>query len=319
MKKLISIVLIVGVILLGACAESLPEIPVTKDGTSVYYRTQPPYYGVSPDRQVNLKNNENARNPTWEELIDFLNTDNTDRGVYGFGLRVCSEFANELHDNAEKAGIKAAWVAIEFEDDSEGHAFNAFETTDRGLVFVDCTGQVPTDTISLTRIDTDGTAYIPESPPHADKISYVGIGKEYGLIYLEYALSPEYGFYEDYQKERDNINAWAEEHEQAVIEYNRKMDIYNSKVESYNNLFEEYELKVDGREVIEDPDEYKELSRMHNELNRMHSELEQEKTKLYKELIQIQQEREDIEKEFDRVGWYSIKPLGIISSVEIYW
>jgi len=317
--KFIAVVLLFSVVLLGACAELLPETPVTEDGVSVYYHTQPPYYGASSDRPVNLKNNETARNPTWEELVSFLNLDDTDRGAYGFGLRVCAEFANELHDNAEKAGIKAAWVAIEFEDNSEGHAFNAFETTDRGLVFVDCTGPVPADTVPLASVDTDGTEDKPPSPTHEDRIAYVEVGEEYGLIYLEYALSPEYGFYKDYKKERDNIDAWLEEYNQAVIEFNRKREIFNSKVKSYRSFADEYKLKLGGRKVIKDPDEYAELSRMYDELEIMRLELELENVELDKEGTQIMQEREDLEEEFDRLGWYSVKSPGIISSVEIYW
>ena len=317
--KFISIVLLFSVVLLGGCAKLLPEIPDTKNGVSVYHNTQPPYYGASSDRTVNLKNNEMARNPTWEELVRFLNLDDTDKGAYGFGLWVCAEFANELHDNAERAGIKAAWVAVEFVGDDEGHAFNAFETTDRGLVFVDCTGAVPTDTVPITSVDTGGIENEPPSPTDKDRIAYVEIGEEYGLIFLEYALSPEYGFYKDYKKERGNIYAWLEEYNEAVMEFNQKKEIFNSKVKAYNMLSAEYELWVGGRTVINDPDEYAELSRMYDELEVMRLELELEGVELDIEGAQIMQERIDIEEEFDRLGWYNATSPGIISSVEIYW
>ena len=317
--KFISIVLLFSVILFGGCAGLLPEIPDTKDRVSVYHNTQPPYYGASSDRTVNLKNNKMARNPGWEELVSFLNLDDTDKGAYGFGLRVCAEFANELHDNAEKAGIKAAWVAVEFVGDAEGHAFNAFETTDRGLVFVDCTGSIPTDTVPLASVDTDGTKDEPPSPTDKDRVAYVEIGEEYGLIFLEYALSPEYGFYKDYKKERDNIDAWLEEYNQAVMEFNQKKAIFNSKVKAYNMLSAEYELRLGGRTVIKDPDEYAELSSMYDELEVMRLELELENVELDIEGAQILQEREDLEEEFDRLGWYNVTSPGIISSVEIYW
>ena len=44
-----------------------------------------------------------------------------------------------LHNNAEKAGIRAAYVVVEFPL-GEGHALNAFRTKDRGLIYIDCTG-----------------------------------------------------------------------------------------------------------------------------------------------------------------------------------
>jgi len=43
-----------------------------------------------------------------------------------------------LHNNAEANGIRCAVVAIY--GSSDGHALDAFQTTDEGLVFVDDTG-----------------------------------------------------------------------------------------------------------------------------------------------------------------------------------
>ena len=37
--------------------------------------------------------------------------------------------------------FRAAFVAVLFSDNEAGHALNAFRTTDRGLVYVDCTGR----------------------------------------------------------------------------------------------------------------------------------------------------------------------------------
>jgi hypothetical protein len=59
---------------------------------------------------------------------------------------VCADYAERLHNNAEKAGIRAAYVIVEFSTNQtfaspfgSSHALNAFRTTDRGLVFVDVT------------------------------------------------------------------------------------------------------------------------------------------------------------------------------------
>jgi len=321
MKKFLILVLVtvMSILSLGACATLLSETPVIEDGVSVYYRSQPPYHGLNADKPVNLTNNEAATNPTWEELVSFLELDDIDKGVYGFNLRVCAEFANELHDNAEKAGIKSAWVTIEFEEIPDGHAFNAFETTDRGLVFVDCTGLVPTDTIPLTSTDSNETVNRPLPPTHNDRIAYVEIGKKYGLIHFEHALSPVYGYYEDYQKEWANYGTWSEEYTQAVTEYNQNLDIYNSKSASYNSFLDEYEFKLAGRKIIEDPDEYAELSRMQDELERIRLGLALEAVELNKELIKLSREWEGLIEELERLGGYKNEPLGIVSSVEIYW
>ena len=50
----------------------------------------------------------------------------------------CGDYAEQVQNNAENAGIKCAWVGIDFTQGG-GHACNAFNTTDKGLIFIDCT------------------------------------------------------------------------------------------------------------------------------------------------------------------------------------
>jgi hypothetical protein len=93
---------------------------------------------------ITLKNSPTASNPSWSELEAFLLTDDTDEQRYDFDTFVCADFAERLHNNAEQAGIKAAYVTVQLGPSSYfpsygGHALNAFETTDRGLLFIDCT------------------------------------------------------------------------------------------------------------------------------------------------------------------------------------
>lgn len=84
---------------------------------------------------LTLTNYNNAVNPTYNQLLDFLKADKTDERPYT-STYVCSDFAKALHDNAEAAGIRAGWVGAIGAD----HAFNVFETTDKGIVYIDCTG-----------------------------------------------------------------------------------------------------------------------------------------------------------------------------------
>lgn len=84
--------------------------------------------------------NDSAVDPTWNELQSFLILDHTDSIVYVENEFVCSNYAERLKNNAENAGIKAAYVYVEFDGCQFAHAINAFNTTDRGLVFIDCTG-----------------------------------------------------------------------------------------------------------------------------------------------------------------------------------
>jgi hypothetical protein len=126
---------------------------------SVYSGVQPPFQGAD------IVNYQTASNPTWAQLVGFLLNDKTDQKAYVPGVYMCGDFARDVHNNAERAGIRAAYVAIEFS--SGYHALNAFKTTDRGLVFIDCTGLQASqsgpsncDTIVNVRL---GRSYVPKS------------------------------------------------------------------------------------------------------------------------------------------------------------
>ena len=129
-----------------------------------------------------LINNENAVNPSYSQLVSFLRQDKTDEFPYTYIIsppgmyygtaeshvdlkhiqniidgtaqpsnpRVCADFAERLHNDAEMAGIRCAYVSVTLAgysgpydygiSSSTGHACNAFQTTDRGLVYIDDTG-----------------------------------------------------------------------------------------------------------------------------------------------------------------------------------
>jgi hypothetical protein len=106
---------------------------------------------VGGDGQVlELINYNNAINPTYDQLLSFLKEDKTDEKPYT-STYVCSDFAKDLHDNAEKAGIKAGWVG----SDSADHAFNVFKTTDSGTVYIDCTGVPGGDTLQDKKLNVE--------------------------------------------------------------------------------------------------------------------------------------------------------------------
>jgi hypothetical protein len=133
---------------------------------------------------IQLVNYKNTTNPTWSGLVSFLRSDTTDEFLYNDSF-VCADFAEMLHNNAEKAGLKAGYVKVDFLD-MESHALNVFNTTDKGIVFVDCTG----DTEQLGALNSN------------DKIAYIQIGKEYGLVSAYKTNSPDYEFYEIHKRKR---------------------------------------------------------------------------------------------------------------------
>ncbi len=114
-----------------------------------------------------LRNNPDAHKPTWAELKAFLANDSTDRHAYIGGKYTCGDFAETLHNNAEAAGIRAAIVAIELRPSTMAgailnHSLNAFETIDRGIMYID---------------DTSSSAGY-----YADKVANLKIGDDYVCV-----------------------------------------------------------------------------------------------------------------------------------------
>jgi len=125
-----------------------------------------------------LTNYDNATDPTYDELITFIRNDKTDTISYDYDSFVCADFAARVHNNAEKAGIRAGIVDVTFSDNLEGHALNCFNTTDKGLVFIDCTGDFNNynrnNCDKLVKLET-GKAYIPR-PIFTSGMYYESVG-----------------------------------------------------------------------------------------------------------------------------------------------
>ena len=126
--------------------------------------------------KLELVNNPDAKDPTWDELKSFLAQDNTNQHLYITDSFVCADFAEMLHNNAEAAGIRAAYVSVELECVytyqpkptpptgcpsciSGSHACNAFQTTDRGLIYIDDTGDENGTGLDCTVNISDGHPY----------------------------------------------------------------------------------------------------------------------------------------------------------------
>jgi hypothetical protein len=179
MKK-IAIGIVIGIaiaLVIGFVAPSIMPPTQTPETTETYIYIDGKIVVGGDGEPIELIDNPNANNPTYAELLAFLEADQTDRYSYIVGppkvAYVCADFAKDVHNNAEAAGIRAAFVALHVAGTDEGHAINAFETTDRGLVFIDCTGKGLWD----------------ESLGHTrwDRRAYVEVGKPYTLAYVERA------------------------------------------------------------------------------------------------------------------------------------
>jgi len=76
------------------------------------------------------------RNPTYAEAMDFMATDRTDENEYQEGIYTCSDFATDFDNNAESAGLRCAYVYMEYTGDT-GHSIAAFDTVDQGIIYIE--------------------------------------------------------------------------------------------------------------------------------------------------------------------------------------
>jgi len=154
--------------------------------------------GVQVDSYGNLVvliNNRSAQNPTYTHLLDFLSSDKTDLYPFHATLapipsrygrlenyvdlgyekeiidgtiqpnppRVCADYAQMLHNNAEMAGIRCAFASVALNGPIYNHALNAFETTDRGLIYIDATGTDESHNCDKVVHVEIGKSYVPQS------------------------------------------------------------------------------------------------------------------------------------------------------------
>ncbi|MGD0857375.1 MAG: hypothetical protein ABSA18_16505 [Dehalococcoidia bacterium] len=70
----------------------------------------------------------------YSEVVNFVQEDQTDKISYT-GKFTCGDFARTLKENANKLGIKCAYVYVGWGYSSAAHAVNAFETTGGSIIF----------------------------------------------------------------------------------------------------------------------------------------------------------------------------------------
>jgi len=114
--------------------------------------------------RIIMVNYNNATSPSYSDLIAAVKADNTDAHIYGINTYKCTDYAEELHNNLEKRGMKCGIASVQF-NRGKGHAVNVVNTIDEGTVYVDCSG-------------TEGN-------PGMDTIAIIVIGKKYTLTPID--------------------------------------------------------------------------------------------------------------------------------------
>ncbi|HYA31266.1 MAG TPA: hypothetical protein VED67_00800 [Thermodesulfovibrionales bacterium] len=245
------------------------------------------YTGVSPDLRIDvsgrtpdLVNNVNAHDPTWAELKFFLEGDRTDKETYDPLTHACGVFAEELYNNAEARGIKAAYVDIGLVGQEDHHAINAFRTTDYGLVYIDDTGA-----------GYQAVAPGMEAPASYDKICFVHEGDPYECLGIE-GVSPSCNS-SCYTRATQDLN-----------NYNAEVESYNSQLQAYNRDLTQYHQEVSSQTYTIDTPAWFQITAKEADLRQRGEAL----TSTENQLLEMKKGLVDV---FD--------PLGTVGSIDIYW
>jgi len=90
---------------------------------------------TSSDDEIPTIPSVTLRDPSFQELKDFMLADTTSRKKFRLYEYECRHFAFEVNNNAEAAGLRCGIALICYERGQ--HAVVVFETTDRGILFIE--------------------------------------------------------------------------------------------------------------------------------------------------------------------------------------
>ena len=181
-----------------------------------------------------------ATNVSYDRLMMFLNNDTSDMADYVSPNYTCGDFAAHLHDDAEAQGIRCGIVGVSLNvsgysgldtrymipshpgagDNSDmGHGFTVFNTTDRGLVYIDATGVT-----SEEKAQGRQPRYM---------VVYFEQGMPLGEIAVNQSESLDYAYYQ--QKESQY-----EAYDKKIAEYNDEVQATNAETRAFNETFNAY-------------------------------------------------------------------------------
>jgi len=130
-----------------------------EDGYAIGYRC-----GYDNGVEIGRGHGYTIKDPTYLEMRSFIQRDQTDKNEYIEGVYICENFAADVCNHAEEENIRCAFVIIHFPEG--GHAIVAFNTVDRGLIFIE-----PQEDEEM-EVEI-GKPYWPRRPSHDDTV--VGI------------------------------------------------------------------------------------------------------------------------------------------------
>lgn len=281
-----------------------------------------------------------ASNVSYPALIAFLENDTTYLADYDYPNYTCGDFAVRLRDDAEAQGIQSGIVGVSFNssgmenaDNSsdlslqhdrdnvsvQGHGFNVFNTTDRGLVYVDVTG--------ITRqAKEDGYQ------PHV-MVVYVEQGMPLGEIAIGQATNLDYAYYQEQENEfnvyRQNVSDFLNE----TTAYARTTDSFNETYETYQSDRSTFDMEyadfsdklyrlrnstaIDLESSISLEAQREAMIDQLNALDARLSAMQNQSESLNEEQISLVEKRAELEQ--DAYGKMIITQWGVIDRIVICW
>jgi hypothetical protein len=130
-------ILIVSIVLVAAITGFRLPVALASPAHFTYSAAQLSLSAATGNYSPPDSTSTSAHDITWPELVIFLEKDHTNWNTYIPGKYTCLDFSTDLVANATTQGIKAWIVAVDFTNGGPGHAFVAFATTDKGIVYVE--------------------------------------------------------------------------------------------------------------------------------------------------------------------------------------
>ncbi len=282
-----------------------------------------------------------ATNVSYDRLMMFLNNDTSDMADYVSPNYTCGDFAAHLHDDAEAQGIRCGIVGVSLNvsgysgldtrymipshpGDSDnidmGHGFTVFNTTDRGLVYIDATGVT-----SEEKAQGRQPRYM---------VVYFEQGMPLGEIAVNQSESLDYAYYQ--QKESQY-----EAYDKKIAEYNDEVQATNAKTRAFNATFNAYtsDLKAFDEEYDRFSAELNDLKdanvsqqEMPEQLDIWRAGLVQWQDALNVKLGMIQDQNNELDakkklinekraviEQSEEAHWEMTTPLGVVDNMAVFW
>ena len=81
---------------------------------------------------------KSIKDPTYDQMMTFIQEDTTDLNIYNYPNYVCEDFARDVVNHAKEKKIRASLVCLNYDSQFyDAHSIVFFETTDKGAYFLE--------------------------------------------------------------------------------------------------------------------------------------------------------------------------------------